>query len=221
MEKSKNILYCHLFSDPNRGVIKTVKLYLESLEIDNKELKQKLGIVLANEKNKDSNSYKVKSVRKNLLSKDLSDKTKVSTFFVNKDDVYSHVDVSIIPVKTGVTKQDIVDDILSFKTLSKYSFYEATKQIVKVNVSLAGVEKLPKENIKSKFSKTSLEVKIIGLNGVNYCFAVPKLSKEIDPEKSEVRTVMDSIVIRLRKAKEDDHWSELFKIKYVGEKDYD
>jgi hypothetical protein len=45
------------------------------------------------------------------------------------------------------------------------------------------------------------------------------LYKHIDPEKSEVKTIKDTLVIRLRKEKEEDHWSDLFRIRGIGERD--
>lgn len=54
---------------------------------------------------------------------------------------------------------------------------------------------------------------------MNYLFAVPKLHAEIIPEESEVTTKEDKICVRLRKAKEEDNWSFLYKFKFVGEKD--
>jgi hypothetical protein len=54
---------------------------------------------------------------------------------------------------------------LQFKTLTKYSFYEATKKVVKVLIDLPGVHTLPKENIQSKFDTRSIDLRIIGLKG--------------------------------------------------------
>jgi len=68
--------------------------------------------------------------------------------------------VEIIPIKTLINSN--VEE-LQFKTLNKYSFYEATKKVVKVLIDLPGVHTIPKENITSKFESRSIEVKVIGL----------------------------------------------------------
>ena len=45
----------------------------------------------------------------------------------------------------------------------------------------------------------------------------PRLDAKIIPEKCEAFPKGDRLIIRLRKAKNDDHWSYLFKQQYVGE----
>ena len=44
------------------------------------------------------------------------------------------------------------------------------------------------------------------------------LDAKIIPEKSEAFAKGKDLIIRLRKANNEDHWSYLFKQKYVGEK---
>ena len=78
------------------------------------------------------------------------------------------MEVEIIPIKVSVNSS--LDD-LQFKTLGKYSFYEATKKVVKVLIDLPGVHKVPKENIQSRFETKSLEVKIINMGGKNFCIS--------------------------------------------------
>ena len=102
--------------------------------------------------------------------------------------------------------------------MNNYSFYVASSTIVRVIVPVPGIEKVPKENIISTFTETSVEVKVNGAeNGHNYRFAVPMLDAKIIPEKSEAFAKGKDLILRLRKANNEDHWSYLFKQKYVGE----
>lgn len=217
MEKGKQFLYCHFFVDNTKGVIKTIKVPLESLSINLIELKEKIIKTLEAKKDCRSTNYKVLGVSKTIISKLLADSVRISNFFDNKDDIFCQVEIQIVPVKVSQVHKE--DQVLKFKTLSSYSFYEANKQIVKVLVPLKDVQNLPKESIKSTFTDTSFDVKITNMNGVNYSFGVPRLQCKIVPEKSEVLTNKDNIVVRLRKEKDDDNWSSLFKMKYIGETD--
>lgn len=112
----------------------------------------------------------------------------------------------------------IVSDDLKYKTLQTYSFWEANKKIVRVEVPLPGVHTINKENIISKFEETTLEIKINNLNGLHYLFAVPRLHASVIPNECDVTVKVDKLSIKLRKAKEEDNWSFLYKFKFVGEK---
>jgi hypothetical protein len=216
--ENKFFLYCHFFTDASKGILKTKKLPLENLNLHIIEFKEKVAKLLQQKSDDSTSLFKLLAINKTINSKSLLDSAKVYHFFQNKDDVYCQVELNVQPVKTILVKTKVQDELLSYKTLSNYSFYEASKTIVKVLIPLKGVENMPKENIKASFTESSLEVKVHGLNNLNYCFRVPRLDANILPEKSEAFADKNgNIVIRLRKAKEDDHWSYLFKQKYVGE----
>jgi len=216
--ENKFFLYCHFFTDSTKGILKTLKLPLENLKIHIIELKEKVAKLLQQKSDESTTLFKLVAINKTINSKSLIDSAKVNHFFEDKDDVYCQVELNVQPMKKILAKTNVQDELLSYKTLSNYSFYEASKTLVKVLIPLKGIESLPKENIKSNFTETSLEVKVHGLNNLNYCFRVPRLDANIVPEKSEALADKNgNIIIRLRKAKEDDHWSYLFKQKYVGE----
>jgi cellobiose phosphorylase len=218
MEREIKFLYCHFFLDNTKGVIKTQKIPLDNLSIHIIELKQIIAKVLEKTKESTTPMFKVLSLSKTLISPSLTDTAKLCNFFINKDDIFCQVELNITPIKktTQITTDD--NDLLKFKSLTTYSFWEANKQIVKVRVPLKGVNELPKENIKATFTESSIDVRVYNLNGMNYHFGVPRLDAKIVPEKSEAITDKDgNIIVRLRKAKEDDHWSYLYKQKYVGE----
>lgn len=217
MEKTKTFLYVHIFLENSKGVIKTIKVNLENgLNISVIDLKHLISKTLTLKK---ENGLKVVSLSKTIQSKSLLDSIKLNYFFENKDEVFCQVEMNIQPIKTTTNNiQNSNEDLLSFKTLNKYSFYEANKQVMKVLVPIPGISGIAKENIKAIFKDFSFEVKVYGVKGVNYMFAVPRLDAQIVPEKSEALTDKnDNLVIRLRKFKDDDHWSYLFKVSYAGE----
>lgn len=222
-QRTQDSLYCHFFIERNKGVIKTIKLSnlkdFQNIKIS--QLKEEIKTQLQQDKDKEDTLFSIKTINKTLYSRNLTDNLKVASFFGNKDDLFCEVEINVKPVKRVQEKrpEQSTDEFLKYKVLSTYSIYEASKQIVKVLITLKDVQDLPKENIKTFFSENSLEVKVIGLKNLNYSFGVPRLYKSIDPEKSEVRTEKDKLVIRLRKAKDDDHWSELYRVKGIGEKD--
>lgn len=208
-------LYIHLFTDKEKGIILTVKGNLNSKVIRILDLKQYMSLQF---KQSISNvKYTPLELYKSLYSKPLKDTDKIRTYFDDGEDIYLQVLTEAIPVET--TKTEKKDVVLSYKTLNNYSFYIASSTIVRVIVPVPGIEKVPKENIISNFTETSVEVKVNGAeNGHNYRFAVPMLDAKIIPEKSEAFAKGKDLILRLRKANNEDHWSYLFKQKYVGEK---
>jgi hypothetical protein len=220
VDRIRTFLYCHLYSDQSKGVFKTIKINLDSLSTTILDLKLKIIKALKdNLKDPQASLYKISSISKTASSSDLSDGVKLNQYFDNKDDIFCKIYVQVEPIgnSTNLTSQ-VEDTVLTYKTINEYSFYVANKQVVRVIVPVPGIEKVLPENIISNFTETSLEVKVKNaLNGINYRFAVPRLDAKIIPEKSEAFVKDGKLNIRLRKAKEDDHWSYLFKQRYVGE----
>ena len=80
-------------------------------------------------------------------------------YFENLEDIYVKVSTEVIPIQT--TNVDVNKDIvLSYKTLTKYSFYESSQKYVRVLIPVPGIEKVEKNNIIATFEEESLEVKI-------------------------------------------------------------
>lgn len=216
----KTFIYCHLFLDSSKGVIKSMKIPITNFNIHFIDLKTLIKKEIENDPEKtQSNLYKILSLSKTILSPGYQDSAKICLFLKHKSDVFCQVELNIVPIKSSIVVANKDDDLLKYITISKYSFYEASKTIVKVMVPLTGIENLPKENLISKFTDNSLEVKIKDFKGSNYIFGVPRLHLNINKEKSEVKLIKDNIVIRLRKVKDDDNWSYLHKTKFIGEPD--
>ena len=217
-ELPRIILYCHLFTDMTKGIVQTVKVKLGSKEktvLDFKsQLVKELDVLMKSTNIK----YIPQEVKMSFTSNPMNDSAKMRMFFNDLDDVYVRVLTEVIPIQVNKTDDEKKDVVLTYKTITAYSFYVSSETYVRVLVPIPGIEKVKKEDIIAEFTDTSLDVRVKnGLNGNNYRFAVPRLDAKIIPEKCEAFPKGDRLIIRLRKAKNDDHWSYLFKQQYVGE----
>ena len=214
----KIILYCHLFSDITKGIIQTVKVKLGSKEKRVLDFKSQLVKELENVMKSTNIKYIPQEVKISLSSPPLNESAKMRMFFNDLDDIYVRVITEVVPIQVSKTDDEKKDVVLTYKTITAYSFYVSSETYVRVLVPIPGIEKVKKEDIMADFTDTSLDVRVKnGLNGNNYRFAVPRLDAKIIPEKCEAFAKGDRLIIRLRKAKNDDHWSYLFKQQYVGE----
>ena len=217
-ELPKIILYCHLFSDITKGIIQTVKVKLGSKEKRVLDFKSQLVKELENVMKSTNIKYIPQEVKISLSSPPLNESAKMRMFFNDLDDIYVRVITEVVPIQVSKTDDEKKDVVLTYKTITAYSFYVSSETYVRVLVPIPGIEKVKKEDIMADFTDTSLYVRVKnGLNGNNYRFAVPRLDAKIIPEKCEAFAKGDRLIIRLRKAKNDDHWSYLFKQQYVGE----
>ena len=217
-ELPKIILYCHLFSDITKGIIQTIKVKLGSKEKRVLDFKSQLVKELENVMKSTNIKYIPQEVKISLSSPPLNESAKMRMFFNDFDDIYVRVITEVVPIQVSKTDDEKKDVVLTYKTITAYSFYVSSETYVRVLVPIPGIEKVKKEDIMADFTDTSLDVRVKnGLNGNNYRFAVPRLDAKIIPEKCEAFAKGDRLIIRLRKAKNDDHWSYLFKQQYVGE----
>ena len=211
-------LYCHLFADLTKGIIQTVKVKLGTKEKSVLDFKSQLVKELDVLMKSTNIKYIPQEVKISLSAPPLNDSAKMRMFFNDLDDVYVRVITEVIPIQVNKTDDEKKDVVLTYKTITAYSFYVSSETYVRVLVPIPGIENVKKEDIIAEFTDSSLDVRVKnGLNGNNYRFAVPRLDAKIIPEKCEAFPKGDRLIIRLRKFKNDDHWSYLFKQKYVGE----
>jgi len=86
------------------------------------------------------------------------------------------------------------------------------KPLVSVDLRLKGVEALPSENVTCDFTESSLDLKVVGLDGVNYRFLKTNLDKDIVPAESSVKVKRNHVIISLQKVKGQygyDSWTDL------------
>ena len=113
-----------------------------------------------------------------------------------------------------------VDDV-PMTPLTAYSYYESGKKYMKVLVTLEGVDLHPAEKFQVTFKPRSLEVIIRDFAGKNYAFRVPKLQNKIQPDQCSHSFKRNTLVLTLRKEKDEDNWWSLYKSKAVCEVDSD
>jgi len=110
----------------------------------------------------------------------------------------------------------------SYKTMTKYTFYESGEKYIKVLLDFPDAKKLiSKDQITCNFDVRSFEIFINDYKGANYTFAVPKLHCRILPPDCSFGFKSNNVVITLRKKRNGDNWWSLFKQKAVGEKEGD
>jgi len=86
------------------------------------------------------------------------------------------------------------------------------KPLVTVDLRLKGVEALPTEKVTCDFTESSLDCKVIGLDGQNYRFLKTNLEKDIVPAESSVKVKKNHVIVSLQKVKGQygyDNWSDL------------
>lgn len=89
--------------------------------------------------------------------------------------------------------------------ITSYAWDQSSK-FVKIYITLPEVETLPEGNVSSKFTSSSLELKVLGLKGKNYQFQMVNLLHPIVPESSSVKVKTGKLSILLNKSKEEN-WS--------------
>lgn len=109
-----------------------------------------------------------------------------------------------------------------FVTVVKYSYYESGSKWVKIQLDFfKDLKSHPKDKIITEFKLRSMTLKVLDYKGQNYQFSVPRLQCKIISEECSYTLKSDSIVINLRKFKDDDNWWSLFKSKAIGEVESD
>jgi len=142
-------LYVHLSgaSDPAQAIVESVKLPIihQSTTVDT--VRQQIVDYLTIERNDGNKSYAIEAISS------VDGVLEGSIQVVNGDDLFVSVSVTVDAqkhVKPLVVKQTDTSsfDILKFKTLTKYTYYESGKDYLKVDLSeLAGVTTSDKINV--------------------------------------------------------------------------
>ena len=109
-------------------------------------------------------------------------------------------------------------DITKYETLDSYT-WEDSDETVKVLVPMDGVGKLNPEQVQSRFGDRSFELLVEGLQGRNLRFACYKTHGEMKPLECKHVVRANRVNLILRKAKDKDHWFDLFKKRAIGDDD--
>ncbi|XP_048141153.1 calcyclin-binding protein-like [Rhodamnia argentea] len=132
-----------------------------------------------------------------LISSEIRNLEKLST-----DAVTAHASQTPEPISTQARVP--CTPALNYVTLASFSWDQDSDK-VKIYLSLEGVDQ---EKMESEFKTMSLDIKIHDVQGKNYCFTIPKLNKEIVPEKSKVVVKPSRIIVTLFKASKGN-WLDL------------
>ncbi|KGN65540.1 calcyclin-binding protein [Cucumis sativus] len=108
-----------------------------------------------------------------------------------------------IPVSTSIAKVPINSSIV-YTPLPGFS-WDQDNDKVKIYISLEGIEQ---EKVEADYKQLSIDIKFHDVKGKNYRFAIPKLNKEIVPEKCKLLVKPTRAVITLYKASKGN-WSDL------------
>ncbi|KAF4140323.1 CS domain-containing protein [Phytophthora infestans] len=116
------------------------------------------------------------------------------------------------PAKVTATRP-AASDLTTFTEISRFGWeddgYGKEKVAVYIMSGIDGVGNLPQENVTCHFTKTSFDLKIIGLDSKNYRLVKHNLEKEIDPVKSSFRVKKNRVTISLYKADKNNMWMNL------------
>ncbi|CAL4961324.1 unnamed protein product [Urochloa decumbens] len=94
--------------------------------------------------------------------------------------------------------------VLNYVTLGSFSWDQDNEKI-RIYVFLEGVEQ---EKVETSFKPMSVDIKFHDVKGKNYRCAIPKLNKEIVPEKCKVVVKPTKVVVTLWKASKGN-WLDL------------
>lgn len=112
--------------------------------------------------------------------------------------------VTQVPTPISTSVKVPVNPSLSYVTLASFS-WDQDNDKVKIYISLEGVDQ---EKIQTEFKPMSFDAKFHDVQGKNYRCAIPKLNKEIVPEKCKVVVKPTRVIITLFKASKGN-WPDL------------
>ncbi|KAI8568405.1 hypothetical protein RHMOL_Rhmol02G0196600 [Rhododendron molle] len=112
---------------------------------------------------------------------------------------------TLTPTPTPISTAKMVSNpAVNYLTLGSFS-WEQDNDKVKIYVSLEGVDQ---EKMEVVFKPMSVDVKFHDVQGKNYRCAIPKLNKEIVPEKCKVVVKPTRVIITVPKASKGN-WLDL------------
>ena len=144
-----------------------------------------------------------KKVEAEQKKKEVESKSQKSESTTDKDKSTTEID----PAKLSTS--------LLFTSISKYAFDTSNEKFIKLYLTdeFEGIKSFSSSNIKSKFTKNSFDVCIIGWKNKNYRFSCFNLNKEIEPKDSYVKQTNSGLIVYLKKANNSDFWDSLEKKK--------
>ncbi|GMH01481.1 hypothetical protein Nepgr_003320 [Nepenthes gracilis] len=115
-----------------------------------------------------------------------------------------NVSSAALPTPTQSQAEVPYKPALNYSTLGSFSWDQDSDK-VKIYLSLEGVQE---DKIETAFKELSLEIKFHDVQGKNYQFVIPKLNKEVVPDKCKVTVKPTRVLITLVKASKGN-WLDL------------
>ncbi|XP_021737725.1 calcyclin-binding protein-like [Chenopodium quinoa] len=138
---------------------------------------------------------------------------------LSKEKASSSAPLHHTPIPVATTKVPY-SPTQTYSTLPSFS-WEQDNDKVKIHLSLKGVQQ---EKMEKNINPNSIEFKFHDVQGKNYQFAIPKLSKDIVPVQIKVKVKPTRVIVHLVKALkgkwQDLHYKEdKLKPNLINEKD--
>ncbi|PIN04675.1 Calcyclin-binding protein CacyBP [Handroanthus impetiginosus] len=139
-----------------------------------------------------------------LISSEIHNLEKLSKEAASAPSSQTPAPVSAVTTPTLISTMPKAASLLNYVTLSSFSWDQDNDQL-KIYISLEGVDQ---EKIEADFKPMSFDIKFHDVQGKNYRCAVPKLNKEIVPEKCKLVVKPKRVVVTLAKASKGN-WLDL------------
>jgi len=118
--------------------------------------------------------------------------------------------------ETHREQREWVSTITDWTEICDVSFVdEEDKSCISVYMGLPGVQAIPTSRICVWMQPNSLEVRVVDLQGKNWCYIARELWGQIDPEASSWKARRDKLSLKLHKrasARSWDRWEKLRRI---------
>ncbi|CAE8646185.1 unnamed protein product, partial [Polarella glacialis] len=113
-------------------------------------------------------------------------------------------------------QKEWVRSISNWTEITNISFAdEGDKNCVSVYMSLSGVHEIPENKICVWMTPTTLEVRVIDLNGSNWFYLAHELYGQIEPERSTWKARKDKLSLKLQKRSSARSWDRWEKIRRI------
>ena len=112
------------------------------------------------------------------------------------------------------------DQMLKFRTITKYSYFESGDKWIKVLLpDLTGLKDHPSDKVKIEFpTNRTFSVVVLDFKGQNWQFTVPRTQCRMLPQACTFSHKSSGLQISLRKKNTTDNWWTLFRSKAIGER---
>ena len=233
-------VYAHLTPTTHLDKIsETVKFALngdadESIDT----LVNKIKEYLDKQRNDGNKVYEILAISPEFMGTPLPLSMRANSLLEDGSDVYVTVRISIDKKKhvAPISSQPIApmsreefrkkreqEKLLTYTTITKYSYFESGKKFIKVLLpDLKDLKTHGCECLSVRFpTNRSFFVEVTNHKGVDYKFGVPRLQCRIIPDACSFQAKSGGLEIKLHKKRLADNWWSLFKQKAIGEKDTD